>query len=240
MHLRRARSTLKYLVKAPTQSTSKWLANPYVRFKARSLLSSKLSEAVTTSAEEYLSSIEARSSAGFAGIADAVASMVVAQSLSIYDALDSFLAARSAALHRACQLLLSSSSSSPAATAAPLLASMTRLCDLLVESVCASRALFCGDEAPAAAGPLLHTLLRSCLPQHDGLGRALEEVGTDHWTEALESWLSTQTAAVRAAAAVALQAPSTPPTSPRPQPTSHGTAACAGGGAAADSDLRRI
>ena len=206
MILRRARSTLKSLVKEPTKSTARWLSNPYVRFKACSLLSSKLSESVTASAEEYLSSADAsrQSSTGFAGIADAVASMVVAQSLSIYDALDAFLAARSAALHRACQLLLSSSSQTSGGDAASLLACMTRLCDLLVESVCASWALFCGDEG--GPGPLLHTLLRSCLPQHDGLGRAMEEVGTEHWKEALESWMRTQTAAVRAASAVALQA----------------------------------
>jgi hypothetical protein len=206
MILRRARSTLKSLVKGPTKSTARWLANPYVRFKARSLLSSKLSESVTTSAEKFLSCVDANRppSTGFAGIADAVASMVVAQSLSIYDALDAFLAARSAALHNACQLLLASSSQASGSDASSLLACMARLCDLLVESVGASWALFCGDEN--GTGPLLHTLLRSCLSQHDGLGRAMEEVGEEHWNEALQSWMRTQTAAVRAASAVALQA----------------------------------
>jgi hypothetical protein len=202
MILRRARATLKALVKGPTPSTSRWLAHPYVHFKARSLLSAKLSTEVVSSAEEYLSSVDTtRSSAGFAGVADAVASMVVAQSLSIYDALDAFLAARSAALHRACQLLLNSTGGDAAA----LLASFARICDLLVESVCASWALFCGDDGGTA--PLLHTLLASCFSQQEGLGRAMaEQIGEEHWTESLLSWIRTQTAAVRAASTVALQA----------------------------------
>jgi hypothetical protein len=128
--------------------------------------------------------------------------MVVAQSLSIYDALDAFLAARSAALHRACQLLLSSTGGGDAAA---LLGCFSRICDLLVESVCASWALFCGGEGGAA--PLLHTLLASCFSQQEGLGRAMaEHIGEEHWTESLLSWIRTQTAAVRAASTVALQA----------------------------------
>ncbi len=202
---------MRTLVKVPTPSTSHWLAHPYVQFKARSLLSAKISTEVVSSAEEYLSSVDTtRSSAGFAGMADATASMVVAQSLSIYDALDAFLAARSAAMHRACQLLLSSAGGGDAGA---LLGCLSRICDLLVESVSASWALFCGDEGGAA--PLLHALLASCFSQQEGLGRAMaEQIGEEHWTESLLSWLRTQTAAVRAASTVALQAhpsPADPP-----------------------------
>ena len=227
VHLISARKRYEALQQSSSPATREWLAVPFVRLRARTLMDEAQAVSIVNATRCMLGTQVAhapRADSGHAEasalVADAVGASVLVQGLSLRDALETFLEARSAAIRDICQKISSAAPEvgSPGSAddgdecVEAMEALLRQACLAVVETVCQALELFCsvkpcreGDvTAPSSARPpLLVTLLSglSGMPIRRDMQTAVEE---SECSTAVRGWLLAMSAAVNAATAAAL------------------------------------
>lgn len=232
VHLLSARERYEALQRNSTPAAKEWLCVPFVRLRARTLMDQSQVRTVVEATQLALrgSNTVAGEPANTANssrqVADAIAASVLVQGLSLRDALDTFLDARSAAVRAVCQSISCAGTLDDSAcgragedgsieSVEALEALMCQVCLAVAGSVCQALELFSSvvTEAKSAIGlgadesarqpPLIVSLLKglSGVPTRQDMLTGVEE---KECCAAVRSWLHAMSAAVNAAATAAL------------------------------------
>ena len=228
VYLLTARERYEALQRSSSSATREWLAVPFVRMRTRTLMDQSQVRAIVEACRRMLGGQTGASARpdgsthenSSAYVADAVGASILVQGLSLRDALETFLEARSEGVRSTCQDI---SAAAPEVSASlredglenveALEALLRQVCLAIADTVCQALHLFCAAPAHeartaekadgAARAPRLVKLLNGLagLPIRRDMQIALEE---SECSAAVGAWLQAMSAAVQAATAAAL------------------------------------
>jgi hypothetical protein len=230
VHLLSARQRYEALHRSSSPAVAEWLSVPFVRLRARALMSESQVKAIVDATHRALRADTLRTAIKADGapddatseLADAMGASVLVQGLSPHDALDTFLEARSAAVRAICHNISAAEPEATAEAAADereeslegLEALLRQVCLAVVGSACQALLLFCPVNVPnsdVSAGaasqqqrrPILVTLLTelSGVPIRRDMQAPVDE---SECCASVRAWLQAMCAAVNAATTAAL------------------------------------
>jgi hypothetical protein len=227
---RRRTGRYRELQKSADPELKKWLAVPFVGLSVRALQSADIFKSVVRAAEIALQGEHPGEKASTSiTLADSMATVILLKGLSMRDALDTFLEARSSCVRVLCDELGRSKTVASAAgralsagaqaseehTAQQDAASESRLdlmrraCSTVVISAAAALQLFCNSGTASAQDAtkeaVLVAQLRELMVEHLR-GDSIKALPENHCTEASRDWVQAMAAKVRVSAGTALHA----------------------------------
>jgi hypothetical protein len=230
VHLLSARQRYEALHRSSSPAVAEWLSVPFVRLRARALMSESQVQTIVDATHRALRADTSRTAIKANGapddatseLADAMGASVLVQGLSLHDALDTFLEARSAAVRAICHNISAAEPETTAEAAADereeslegLEALLRQVCLAVVGSACQALLLLCPVNVPnsdVSTGtasqqqrlPLLVTLLTelSGVPIRRDMQTPVDE---SECCASVRAWLQAMCAAVNAATTAAL------------------------------------